>query len=56
MTLFSVSSKYFTAGFCVDAKNTVWQAAPIIAWMKEKPLYVVQSYCKKRGWKLEEVA
>ena len=50
--LFQIQNDKFTAGFCVDKKNLVWRAAPILAWLEEKPLYFVDSYCKKRGWKL----
>jgi hypothetical protein len=44
--------KPFTAGFCVDAKETVWKAAPIIRWMEDKPLSFIREYCKRREWKL----
>ena len=50
--LFQVKAPNFTAGFCVDKKNIVWRTAPIIKWMEEKPLYFVDSYCKKKGWEL----
>lgn len=50
--LFQIKSPNFTAGFCVDAKNLVWRTAPIIKWLEEKPLYFVDSYCKKKGWEL----
>lgn len=50
--LFQVQAPHFTAGFCVDSKNIVWKAATILKWMEEKPLYFVDSYCKKKGWKL----
>ena len=36
----------------MDKKNIVWRTAPIIKWMEEKPLYFVDSYCKKKGWEL----
>jgi len=45
----------FTAGFCVDVKNTIWKAAPKLKWLEEKPLYVAESYCRKRGWNLYEI-
>ncbi len=50
--LFQIKSPTFVAGFCVDAKNLVWKAAPILKWLEEKPLYFVDSYCKKKGWEL----
>lgn len=58
MNLYRVSGNHkklgqFTAGFCVDAKNTVWKAAPILRWMQEKPFSFVASYCKNQGWQLE---
>jgi hypothetical protein len=53
--LFQVETPTFVAGFCVDAKNVIWRTAPILKWMEDKPLYVAESYCRKRGWKLKEV-
>jgi len=53
--LFQIEAPTFTAGFCVDKKNTVWKAAPILKWMEEKPLYFIDSYCKKKGWKLNSL-
>lgn len=55
MNLFQVQAKHFVAGFCADAKNTVWEAAPIIRWMKDKPLSYIQYYCEKKGWTLIRV-
>lgn len=55
MNLFQIFAPRFTAGFCVDAKGTVWQAAPIIKWMRDKPLGFVASYCKSKGWTLVSV-
>lgn len=55
MNLFQIQSPRFVAGFCVDAKNIVWEAAPIIKWMKDKPLGFVASYCKTKGWSLIHV-
>jgi hypothetical protein len=59
MNLFQVKGKHkylgdFSCGFCVDAKDTVWEAAPIIKWMKEKPLSFIISYCKEKGWDLKQ--
>lgn len=45
----------FTAGFCVDAKGLVWETAPIIKWMKDKPIHFITDYCKHKGWKLEKL-
>ena len=45
----------FTAGFCVDGTDTVWETAPILRWMKDKPLAFIQSYCKHKGWELNQV-
>jgi hypothetical protein len=53
--LYQVQSDKFTAGFCVDAKNTIWETAPVLKWMKDKPLYVAESYCRKKGWKLVQL-
>ena len=55
MNLYQVQTERFVAGFCVDAKGDVWEAAPIIKWMKEKPLTFIISYCKNKGWKLNAV-
>lgn len=55
MNLFQVQSPHFTAGFCVDAKNVVWEAAPILRWMKNKHLKFVEVYCKNKGWSLVSV-
>ena len=58
MLLFQVHAegdRPFTAGFCVDAKNTVWRAAPIIKWMEEKPLDFIKQYCARKRWKLIKV-
>ena len=51
-----VGGKDFTAGFCVDGKNLIWETSPILKWMKDRPLYVAESYCKKRGWKLTNLS
>lgn len=48
-------SRPFTAGFCVDAKGDVWEAAPIIRWMKDKPLTFIRQYCQNKQWKLLKV-
>ena len=61
MNLYQVQGKHkhlgeFDAGFCVDAKNEVWEAAPIIKWFKGKPLHFIVAYAKEKGWKLEHVA
>jgi len=53
--LFQVEAPHFTAGFCVDVTNLVWRTAPILKWMEDKPLYVAESYCRKKGWKLIEI-
>lgn len=53
--LYQIVSPRFTAGFCVDAKDVCWEAAPIIRWLKDKPLSFITSYCKNKGWKLAEV-
>ena len=50
--LFQIKSPTFVAGFCVDVKGLVWKAAPVLRWLEEKPLYFVDSYCKKKGWEL----
>ena len=42
----------FSAGLVIDAKGDVWEAAPIIRWMKGKPLSFIISYCKNKNWKL----
>lgn len=54
--LFQIQAPYFTAGFCVDAKNIVWKAAPIIRWLEDKPYSFVVDYCKKKGWRLLSVS
>jgi len=61
MNLFQVTGKHkhlgdFCAGFCLDAKGDVWEAAPIIKWMKDKPIHFITAYCKDKGWQLEHVA
>jgi hypothetical protein len=53
--LFQIKAPHFVAGFCVDAKNTIWKAAPIIRWLEDRNLYVAESYCRKRGWKLLDI-
>ena len=58
MILFQIQAntpRAFTAGFCVDAQDTVWKAAPIIKWMEEKPLSFVKTYCVRKHWKLTRV-
>jgi hypothetical protein len=52
----SLKPRSFTAGFCVDGQGLVWETAPILSWMKEKPLTFIQSYCKNKGWKLVHVS
>lgn len=58
MLLFQVQAegdRPFTAGFCVDAKNFVWKAAPIIRWMEDKPLEFIKQYCARKKWRLTKV-
>jgi hypothetical protein len=50
--LYQIKTPKFTAGFCIDANEMVWEAAPIIKWMKNKPLSFITSYCKNKGWEL----
>lgn len=45
----------FTAGFCVDATGYVWETAPIIKWMKDKPISFITDYCKHKNWTLDHV-
>lgn len=54
--LFRIEAPKFVAGFCVDSKDLVWETAPIIQWMKDKPLGFIKDYCTHKGWKLEHVA
>lgn len=56
MNLYQVEAKHFVAGLCTDAKGTVWETAPIISWMKEKPITFIEDYCKHKGWKLNYVS
>lgn len=59
MILFQVQAdgdKPFTAGFCVDAKELVWKAAPKIRWMEEKPLEFIKQYCARKKWRLVKVS
>lgn len=55
MNLFQITTPRFVAGFCTDAKGIVWTAAPIIKWMKDKPLGFIANYCKTKGWTLARV-
>lgn len=55
MNLYQITSPYFCAGLCVDAKGTVWEAAPIIKWMREKPITFVIDYCKNKKWDIKNV-
>jgi len=55
MNLYQVTTPSGTYGFCSDAKNLVWQAAPVIKWMREKPLSYIFGYCEKKGWKVTRV-
>lgn len=45
----------FIAGFCVDVTGLVWETAPILKWMKDKPLSFIMDYCKHKGWELKKV-
>ena len=59
MNLYQVQAdgpRPFVAGFCTDAKGEVWAAAPIIGWMKDKPLEFLKQYCQRKGWKLVKIA
>ena len=59
MTLYQVQAdgnRPFTAGFCLDAKGDVWEAAPIIGWMKDKPIDFIKQYCMRKNWKLLKVS
>lgn len=54
-TLYQIVAPHFTAGFCTDSNNTIWETAPKLKWLRDKPLYVAESYCKKKNWKLEQI-
>jgi hypothetical protein len=53
--LYRIEAPHFVAGFCVDAKGLVWEAAPVLTWMREKPITFITDYCKHKGWKLQNV-
>ncbi len=55
MNLFQIKAPHFVAGFCLDARNVVWEAASVIKWFKGKPLGFVVSYCKSKGWEINAV-
>jgi hypothetical protein len=54
--LYQIVAPKFTAGFCVDGKGLVWESAPILGWMKDKPLSFITDYCKHKNWKLVNVS
>lgn len=50
--LLRITSKYFCAG--VATKNDiVVNAAPILKYMKNRDIWWVEKYCKKKKWELE---
>ena len=51
--LYRVSGPHFVAGFTVAHDGAVTSAAPIIAWMFDKPLGYIRRYCARNGWTLE---
>ena len=53
--LFRVTAPHFCAGFTAAHDGAITAAAPIIAWMFNKPLAYVRQYCARKGWALEHV-
>lgn len=53
--LYRVTAPHFCAGFTVAHDGAVTSAAPIIAWMFNKPLAYIRRYCAGKRWKLEVV-
>lgn len=54
--LYRVVAPHFVAGFTVAQDGDVTATAPIIAWMRGKPLGYIQRYCAGKGWGLEAVS
>lgn len=56
MHLYRVSAPNFVAGLCLDGKNVVWETAPILHYMREKPFSWVIAYCRRKNWEVEHVS
>lgn len=52
---FQVTAPHFCAGFTLTERGTIVRSAPIIKWVKAHSLASIQAYCKRKGWKIEEL-
>lgn len=53
--LYQVTASYFCAGL-VFRGSTCIKAAPISGWARGMEMMDIDSYCKRKGWKLEKVS
>lgn len=54
-TLYQVTAPHFCAGLVFDG-GTCIEAAPILKWARGMQMIYIDSYCKRKGWKLEKAA
>lgn len=54
-TLYRVVAPHFVAGFTVDERGYIKEAAPILKWARGGRLPRVEAYAKRRGWTVEVV-
>lgn len=43
------------AGFCVGPDGRVTDGAPILRWMRGKPLAEVLRWCERKGWRCQKL-
>jgi hypothetical protein len=55
LTWYQVTAPHFCAGLGVAPDGRVAGAAPIIAWMRGKPLAGITAYCTRKGWRLAKL-
>ena len=53
---YQVQAPHFCAGVVIDQWGIVIRTAPILRWAQGKRWVDLQSFCKRKGWKLERAA
>ena len=54
-TLYQIKAPHFTCGIVITNRGRVVEAAPIVRYMRSWDSVRIFSYCKHKGWSIEEV-
>lgn len=53
--LIRISAPHFCAGAEINQYDKVVNPAPILKWMKNRDLWWIEKYCKKKKWEIEVI-